>query len=93
MMSHTGNYAVTCEYCGKGFTDKYKLKRHEMTHTGNFKYNCEVCGEGFRDNDKYRNIHCKQKHPEVYRIWKEKQEAQARGIQALQINGLNGNIL
>merc|ERR1711972_41150 len=75
MFSHTGGHPFQCEECGAGFTDSYKLKRHQQSHTGQWKYTCEVRGKGFRDLNKYREVHCKQAHPEVYQLWKSQKMA------------------
>ena len=50
-----------CEFCGKLFTDQWKLNRHvDSIHKG-IQYNCELCSAVFRWRDNLRR-HVRQKH-------------------------------
>ena len=37
----------TCEKCGKSFTRKTSLERHDGVHTGEKPFECEICGKRF----------------------------------------------
>lgn len=44
-----------CLLCGKAFTFKHHLKRHDMVvHQGIYKHKCSHCGKPFRDSSDLR---------------------------------------
>lgn len=45
MRKHTG--ALWCSTCGKGFSQKVNLKRHEQSHLLKKIYVCKLCQEKF----------------------------------------------
>lgn len=47
MLSHTGDYKYTCEFCGKGFAAKARSEEHRASHTKEKRYTCEICGIKF----------------------------------------------
>ena len=46
-MSTHGEKSYQCSQCGKGFTMKHHLKRHQRTHTGEKPYQCSQCEKAF----------------------------------------------
>uniref|UniRef100_A0A3B5Q9R2 C2H2-type domain-containing protein n=1 Tax=Xiphophorus maculatus TaxID=8083 RepID=A0A3B5Q9R2_XIPMA len=44
-MLHTTN--ISCETCGKGFSQICDLKVHKKIHTGEEPFSCESCGKSF----------------------------------------------
>lgn len=58
--NENGEYA--CNYCGKIFTKRHKMKRHwDEVHTG-IKYPCDQCSFMSKRKEKLNN-HIKKKHP------------------------------
>ncbi|KAM4593212.1 uncharacterized protein PAE49_006138 isoform 4-T4 [Odontesthes bonariensis] len=47
----TGDQAVKCEVCGKGFMSYSELRAHYGMHTGEKPYSCEICKKAFRYNN------------------------------------------
>ncbi|XP_030752773.1 zinc finger protein 888-like [Sitophilus oryzae] len=45
---HQGIKPYNCRYCGRAFTGKDTMKKHERIHTGEKPYSCEYCGRCFR---------------------------------------------
>ena len=35
-----------CSHCGRSFTRKYTLRRHEAAHNGSYACWCKICGKG-----------------------------------------------
>ena len=50
-----------CDICGKGFTERIRLKDHINTHTGDRPYLCNYCGKGFA-NQANQVAHIRQVH-------------------------------
>ncbi|XP_030834432.1 transcription factor Ovo-like 2 [Strongylocentrotus purpuratus] len=44
---HSQTKPHICGFCGKGFHDKFDLKRHYRTHTGVGPYKCSQCSRSF----------------------------------------------
>ena len=47
MLTHTGERAYECTYCGKKFGTKHNLIVHINTHTGQFPHGCPHCEKRF----------------------------------------------
>ncbi|XP_035878430.1 histone-lysine N-methyltransferase PRDM9-like [Phyllostomus discolor] len=45
--THSGEKTYVCRECGRGFTWKSNLIRHQRTHSGEKPYVCRECGRGF----------------------------------------------
>ncbi|XP_036918211.1 zinc finger protein 550 isoform X1 [Sturnira hondurensis] len=44
---HGGRNLYKCKQCGKGFSRKWYLARHQRVHTGMKPYECNACGKTF----------------------------------------------
>lgn len=44
---HTGSNLYKCKQCGKGFSRKWYLIRHQQVHVGMKPYECNACGKAF----------------------------------------------
>jgi hypothetical protein len=50
-----------CDTCGKFFTKKLGLQRHEMIHSGERPFTCSICSKSFSRLDNLRN-HMRKQH-------------------------------
>ncbi|KAF7235353.1 hypothetical protein EYD10_17818 [Varanus komodoensis] len=48
LSTHRGRKPHECSVCGKGFTYRAELTRHQRIHTGEKPYECSECGKCFR---------------------------------------------
>ncbi|XP_058530788.1 zinc finger protein 550 [Ochotona princeps] len=47
ILSRAGMHPYKCKQCGKGFSRKWYLVRHQRVHTGMKPYECNACGKAF----------------------------------------------
>lgn len=54
----------SCQVCFKGFSKKFRLKRHLLIHTNDKKFVCDICSKGFSRSDKLKShlpVHIREK--------------------------------
>ena len=50
-LSRKGEFAMHCGECGKGFTTKQQLSKHETVHSDVRPFKCDVCDKWFKTPD------------------------------------------
>jgi uncharacterized Zn-finger protein len=55
-----GKGATLCRHCGKKYTNRACLIKHESQHTGIGVFKCRQCGDGFNSKQEYRSHRAKQ---------------------------------
>ncbi|KAM4580772.1 uncharacterized protein PAE49_005493 [Odontesthes bonariensis] len=51
----TGEKSLQCEFCGKAYKSRSKLKAHYRVHTGEKPYSCKTCGKRFSSSSALYN--------------------------------------
>uniref|UniRef100_A0A1A8R128 C2H2-type domain-containing protein n=1 Tax=Nothobranchius pienaari TaxID=704102 RepID=A0A1A8R128_9TELE len=53
--SESGQGSLQCEFCGKVYKSRSKLKAHYRVHTGERPYVCQTCGKSFSSSSSLHN--------------------------------------
>ena len=64
---HTGQYKFVCNFCNKGYSNKYNYELHVRAHEGRG-YACDYCGKMFKTKQCYHES----EHTGQYRFRCEK---------------------
>ncbi|XP_062386296.1 zinc finger protein 865 [Sardina pilchardus] len=60
-----GERPYLCTVCGRGFSRRETLRRHDRVHTGEKPFHCDVCGKDFREPfhlTKHQTVHSGEKN-------------------------------